>query len=75
MTDLQSILSVIQILIIPVVGYGVRVLKDIRDEFRALNGRMTRIEQWRDDHIDADDTTQQHFRDLLNTMPCKQDPR
>lgn len=50
--DLARLSPFIQAIVAPVVGYGVYVLKGVRDEFRKLNGRLGRIEQWKEDHVD-----------------------
>lgn len=71
MLDLQSTLSLAQLLAVPVIGYGVRILRDIRDEFRVLNGRVTSLETWKDDHKEMDVRDHAHIRDLLEEMPCK----
>jgi len=39
----------------PAVLYGTWVLRDIRNQLRILNGRMIRVETWRDEHEKLDD--------------------
>lgn len=44
-----------QVVVVPVISYGAWVLKDIRDQLRAMNGRLLTMEQWRADHDKQDD--------------------
>lgn len=51
--DLKAALPIVQTFIVPVIGYVGYVMRGIRNEFRVLNGRMTRIEEWRHNHSEA----------------------
>ena len=63
--ELAKLSPVIQAIVAPVVGYGVYVLKGVRDEFRRLNGRLGRLEQWKEDHVDQTHEALQRDLDRL----------
>ena len=48
-------IRLIQVVIVPVTGYGAWVLRDIRDQLRRMNGRVLVSETWREDHTKQDD--------------------
>ncbi len=47
--------TVVQVLIVPIAGYWAFVLRDMRDRIGAQNGRLGRMEEWRDSHEKLDD--------------------
>ena len=55
MHDLRDVLDLLDKLVLPLIGYGAWVLRDIRDHLRILNGRLTRAEQWGVDHEKQDE--------------------
>ena len=63
--DLARLSTLIQVIVAPVIGYGVVVLKGVRDEFRRLNGRLGRLEQWKEDHVDQTHEALQRDLDRL----------
>lgn len=48
--EISKVMPIVQTIGIPLLGYGAYLLRDIRDELRRLNGRVVRLEQWREDH-------------------------
>lgn len=50
----RSLLGIIDKLIVPILGYVAYVQREIRNELRALNGRMIKQEQWSHDHDKLD---------------------
>ena len=53
--SLSEILPWLDSLVVPLLGYGLFVMRGIREELRKLNGRVIRIEQWSHDHDEADE--------------------
>ena len=51
---LSDLLPWLDSLVIPLLMYGLFVMRSIRNELGNLNGRIIRIEQWEKDH-DASD--------------------
>ena len=49
------VLQAFQTFIVPVLGYAAFMLRGIRGELRALNGRMIDMERWRMDHDKTDE--------------------
>ena len=54
-TEARDWLGLLQGLLVPVLGYGAWILRDIRNQLRTLNGRMIKIEEWRGAHDKQDD--------------------
>ena len=73
-TDLLNLLSTLQSLVVPIIGYGVKVLWDIRAQLQTLNGRMGKLEQWRDDHKEQEETNMEHLKELIESCPVKRAP-
>ena len=51
--DLQQGRGFIQTLAVPILAYGSWVLRDLRNQVRQMNGRVIRLEQWKDDVMDG----------------------
>ena len=51
----EIVTRTLQAIIVPIIGYGIFILRGIHHELRRLNGRMIAMEQWRLDH-EASDT-------------------
>ena len=71
--DISNLLSTLQSLAVPLIGYGVKVLWDIRQQLQTLNGRMGRLEQWRDDHKEQEEKNIRHLEQLIESCPAKRD--
>lgn len=72
---MQVAAYVAQFVILPAIGYGSLVLRgirvrldDIRDELQTLNGRVTRAEQWRDDHEKTDEYRERMYGQGIERM-------
>ena len=63
--ELARISPFLQTIVVPIVGYGAFMLKGIRDEFRKLNGRLGRLEQWKEDHVEQTHEALQRDLDRL----------
>lgn len=55
LNDLNELAGIFRALALPAIGYVAYVVRDIRNELRRINGRLGRMEQWRDDHEKHDD--------------------
>lgn len=55
LVDLSEWAGIFRALALPAIGYVAYVVRDIRNELRAINGRLGRMEQWREDHEKRDD--------------------
>jgi TolA-binding protein len=42
-------------LVVPILGYGAYILRDIRNQLRAMNGRLMKMEEWRELHHEQDE--------------------
>lgn len=54
MTDLKPLIDLVQALLIPVAGYGLKLLWDIRAHLAKLNGRVEKCEELRQAHEASD---------------------
>ena len=72
MTEAREWLGLLQGLLVPVLGYGAWILRDIRNQLRTLNGRMIKIEEWRELHDKQDD---ERHRDLTTQLGRLSDRR
>ena len=52
--DVDRLLRVIQTLVLPVVGYGVVVLRGIWSELAKMNARVGKVEIWTQEHEKSD---------------------
>ena len=68
--DLSNLLSTLQSLAVPMLGYGVKVLWDIRSQLQTLNGRMGKLEQWKEDHKDQEDRNIEHLEKRIDQCPA-----
>ena len=71
--ELSNLLSTLQTLAVPMLGYGVKVLWDIRKQLQTLNGRMGRLEQWKEDHKEQEEKDLRHLEQLIDNCPAKRD--
>lgn len=54
--------------IAPILAYAAYVLRDIRTELRTLNGRMTRVEAWKEAHDDLDERLHLEYDRRLHVL-------
>lgn len=52
--DLTALVSTLQTLVVPALGYGLKLLWDIREHLRVLNGRVIKLETWSEGHEELD---------------------
>lgn len=52
---LEATGTVVQTFIAPILAYAAYVLRDVRQELRTLNGRLIKVETWKDMHDHADE--------------------
>ena len=43
----------------------------VDDRLRTLNGKVGRLEQWRDDHLKQDQTNLDHIKELIENCPSR----
>lgn len=55
LTELKEVLGLLQGFVIPIMGYGVYLLTDIRNQLVKLNTRITTLEAWTESHEKLDD--------------------
>jgi hypothetical protein len=65
MIGFKEFLDLFNALVVPAIGYGAYVLRDIRDNLRTLNGRVGKSEQWQHDHDARDIERFDSLRDDL----------
>jgi len=56
MPSFSDIMQFVQVFLIPLLGYAAWVLRDINEQLKALNGRIIRVETWKEGHEKLDDT-------------------
>lgn len=66
--NLKDLVPVIQIIAVPLLGYGAKVLQDIRRELRQMNGRITRLEEWKEGHEKFSSTIIEQFQREFNRL-------
>lgn len=54
LTELKEILGILQGFVVPILGYGIWLLIDIRDHLSRLNGRVGTCEDLREAHVQSD---------------------
>lgn len=52
---LDNVYKFIQTILLPLLGYGAYVLRDIRNQLQAMNGRLLKSEAWMKAHEKLDD--------------------
>ena len=57
--ELKEILGLLQGFVIPILGYGIYLLSEIRGQLVKLNSRITKLESWTESHetLDNERTT------------------
>jgi len=48
---LDILIALIQLVVVPALAFGVRIMHELHRELRAINGRLVSLEQWRQDHV------------------------
>ena len=71
--ELSNLLSTLQTLAVPMLGYGVKVLWDIRKQLQMLNGRLGRLEQWKEDHEGQEEKDLRYIEKMIESCPAKRD--
>lgn len=70
----QDIMQIVQVFLIPLLAYCAWVLRDINNQLRALNGRIIRVESWKEGHEKLDDTRFEAISVILqHTNPKKEE--
>lgn len=72
MTEIRPLLDLAPTLLVPAIGYGVKLLWDIREHLRMLNGRVTRMEAWKEGHEQLDEERRDALRNELHHCPGRQ---
>lgn len=54
LAELKEILGLLQGFVVPILGYGIYLLSDIRIQLVKLNSRITKLESWTESHEDLD---------------------
>lgn len=57
-----------QFVVLPIIGLTLRLAYDIRTELRKLNGRMIKIEEWRENHVDEHERERHDLRDDIDDI-------
>ena len=65
MTDLKPLLDIVQAIMIPGVGYGIKLLWDIREHLARLNGRVSKCEELRRAHEISDKEKHESCEDRI----------
>ena len=68
---LTDLLSLAQTFLVPILGYGVYLLNDIRAQLVRLNGRVTRVETWTREHEKLDDERTETIRQQIRDCPTR----
>lgn len=66
---LSDMLDLVQTFLVPILGYGVYLLNDIRMQLIRLNGRVTRVETWTGEHEKLDDERTETIRQQIRDCP------
>lgn len=73
MADSALILYAAEAVIVGLLGYLLKITSDVRDQLRQINGRLGRMEEWRNSHEKSDDerhlTVLKHIDRLDLTPP------
>ena len=70
-TELKEALALLQGVVVPILGYGIYLLTDIRNQLRTLNGRVTRLEAWTSSHEKLDDERTEIIREQIRDCPAR----
>ena len=46
-------------------------VESVDERLRQLNGKVGRLEQWRDDHLKQDQTNLDHIKELIENCPSR----
>lgn len=68
MSELKPILDLIQTGMIPAIGYGVKLLWDIREHLTRLNGRIGTCEELRKAHEKSDQDKHDNCEERLHDV-------
>ena len=71
--NFSDIMQVVQVFLIPLLAYCTYVLRDINNQLRVLNGRIIRVESWREGHEKLDDARFKAVRVILERAVSKKD--
>lgn len=52
---LDGLYKFVQTIVVPILGYGAYILRDIRHQLRTINGRVMKLEAWTTAHEKIDD--------------------
>ena len=69
----SNLLPTLQTLVLPLMSYGVKVLWDIRKQLQTLNGRLVKLEQWKEDHKEQEDKNLEHIGKLIEQCPARKE--
>lgn len=64
---LEIVLKIVQIIVLPVLGYVTFVLRDIRSNLNKLNGRVGKLEEWTRGHEKLDQVRHEDIRRELDS--------
>ena len=62
--------DILQILVVPLIGYGIYLLKNICNQLSTINKSLSRLGQWAIDHEVLDTERNTNLREEINQ--CKQ---
>ena len=68
-TEIKDILTVLQGFVLPILGYGIYLLTDIRTQLQVLNSRVTRLETWTKGHEALDNERTETIKQAIRDCP------
>ena len=72
LAELKEAIGLLQGFVVPILGYGIYFLNDIREQLRRLNGRVTRLESWTNEHEKLDTERTENIRRQIEDCPSRQ---